>query len=71
GETTFSLDAAWRLVFDKVARAAEAKSMEDNPTGKLPQVVLKAGDETVGFYDLQEALAFLAEHPNKLVWVWN
>jgi len=26
--------------------------MEDNPTGKLPQVVLKAGDETVGFYDL-------------------
>ncbi|CAJ0723879.1 hypothetical protein [Ralstonia pickettii] len=71
GETTLTLDAAWRLVFDKVAYASYAKSMEDNPTGKLPQVVLKAGDETVGFYDLQEALAFLAEHPNKLVWVWN
>ena len=71
GEPVLSLQGARRLVFDKVADAAFAKSMKYNPKGKLPQVVLKAGDETVGFYDLQEALKFLAENPNKLVWVWN
>jgi hypothetical protein len=71
GERVLSLQAARRLVFDKVAYDSQAKSMKYNPTGKLPQVVLKAGDETVGFYDLQDALKFLAENPNKLVWVWN
>ncbi|WP_204352042.1 hypothetical protein, partial [Klebsiella pneumoniae] len=53
GEPVLSLQGARRLVFDKVADAAFAKSMKYNPKGKLPQVVLKAGDETVGFYDLQ------------------
>lgn len=71
GEKTLTLQAARRLVFDKVAESAGAKSMMFNPTGRLPQIVLKAGDETVGFYDLQEALKFLAENPKKLVWVWN
>ncbi|CAJ0729574.1 MAG: hypothetical protein C0465_19765 [Ralstonia sp.] len=71
GESILSLQGARRLMFDKVADAAFAKSMKYNPSGKLPQVVLKAGDETVGFYDLQEALKFLADNPNKLVWVWN
>ncbi len=71
GERTLTLQGARRLVFDKVANSAGAKSMMFNPTGRLPQIVLKAGDETVGFYDLQEALKFLAENPNKLVWVWN
>ena len=71
GEKTLTLQGARRLVFDKVAESAGAKSMMFNPSGRLPQIVLKAGDETVGFYALQEALKFLAENPNKLVWVWN
>nr|WP_296225557.1 hypothetical protein [Ralstonia sp. UBA689] len=71
GEPTLSLLATRRLVFDVVAEEAQAKDMMFNPTGKLPTVVVKAGDETVGFYDLQEALKFLAENPTKLVWVWN
>lgn len=71
GEPTLTLQGARRLVYGKVAKESEARSMMFNPSGKLPQVVLKAGDETVGFYDLQEALKFLAANPNKLVWVWN
>jgi len=71
GESTLTLKGARRLIYGKVAEESEARSMMFNPNGKLPQVVLKAGDETVGFYDLQEALKFLAANPNKLVWVWN
>jgi hypothetical protein len=71
GEATLTLAAARRLVFHEVARSAQARNIRLNPHGKLPRVVVQAGDETVGFYDLQAALRHLHAHPDKLVWVWN
>lgn len=71
GERTLTINAARRLVFDRVATAANVKSMMFNPTGKLPEVTVMAGVENVGFYSLRAALQYLAEHPERLVWVWN
>jgi len=71
GEPTLSLLAIRRMVFDEVASDAQARSMLLNPDGRLPTVTVSAGDTNVGFYNLQDALAFLAQHPNKLAWVWN
>ena len=71
GERTLTINAARRLVFDRVATAANAKSMMFNPTGKLPEVTVLAGVENVGFYSLRAALQYLAENPTRLVWVWN
>ncbi|WP_296226696.1 hypothetical protein [Ralstonia sp. UBA689] len=71
GERTLSLLAVRRLVFHEIASDAQAKSMLLNPEGKLPNVTVSAGDTNVGFYNLQDALKFLAQHPNKLAWVWN
>lgn len=71
GERTLSLLAVRRLVFHEIARDSQAKSMLLNPDGKLPNVTVSAGDTNVGFYNLQDALKFLAQHPDKLAWVWN
>ena len=71
GERTLTINAVRRLVFDKVAQAASCKSVLLNPTGKLPTVTVAAGTETVGFYTLREALAYLQANPKRLVWVWN
>ncbi|CAG9170683.1 hypothetical protein LMG23992_01725 [Cupriavidus laharis] len=71
GEQTLTINAARRLVFDRVASAASCDSLMLNPTGKLPSVTVAAGIETVGFYTLQDALAYLQANPSRLVWVWN
>ena len=60
GEQTLTINAARRLVFDRVASAASCDSLMLNPSGKLPSVTVAAGIETVGFYTLQDALAYLA-----------
>ncbi|MGX6569108.1 hypothetical protein ACWM6E_23135, partial [Cupriavidus necator] len=34
-------------------------------------VTVMAGEETVGFYDLQAAIAYLNANPKKTVWVYT
>ncbi len=71
GLPTFTLNAARRLFFMEIYSAAEAMSLKLFPEPKLANVTVMAGIETVGFYDLQAAIAYLKANPKKTVWVYT
>jgi len=71
GLPTFTLKAARRLFTSEIYGEAEAMDLEAYPETKVPDVTVLAGEETVGFYDLQEAIAYLNAHPRKTVWVYT
>ncbi|WP_414249735.1 hypothetical protein [Cupriavidus taiwanensis] len=71
GLPTFTLNAARRLFFMEIYSAAEAMSLKIFPEPKLANVTVMAGVETVGFYDLQAAIAYLNANPKKTVWVYT
>ncbi|MGX6568269.1 hypothetical protein ACWM6E_18775, partial [Cupriavidus necator] len=56
GLPTFTLNAARRLFSMEIYSAAEAMSLKIFPEPKLANVTVMAGEETVGFYDLQAAI---------------
>ncbi|MHA3013289.1 Lipoprotein [Cupriavidus necator] len=71
GLPTFTLNAARRLFFMEIYSAAEAMSLKIFPEPKLANVTVMAGEEAVGFYDLQAAIAYLNANPKKTVWVYT
>ncbi|WP_276265075.1 hypothetical protein [Cupriavidus basilensis] len=71
GRPTFTLRAARRLFTSEIYGEAEAMSLKLYPEAKVPNVTVKAGAETVGFYDLKEAIAYLNANPRKTVWVYT
>jgi hypothetical protein len=71
GLPTFTLLAARRLFTSEIFSEAEAMSLKLYPQTKVPDVTVMAGDETVGFYDLKEAIAYLNANPRKTVWVYT
>jgi hypothetical protein len=71
GLPTFTLLAARRLFTNEIFSEAEARSLKLYPQTKVPDVTVMAGDETVGFHDLKEAIAYLNANPRKTVWVYT
>ncbi|WP_316891311.1 hypothetical protein [Ralstonia edaphi] len=71
GLPTFTPKAARRLFTSEIFSEAEAMSLKLYPQTKVPDVTVMAGDETVGFYDLKEAIAYLNANPCKTVWVYT
>ncbi|WP_316857586.1 hypothetical protein [Ralstonia flatus] len=71
GLPTLTLKAVRRLFTSEIYGEAEAMSLKLYPQTKVPDVTVMAGTETVGFYDLKEAIAYLNANPRKTVWVYT